>query len=269
MRQQDYQGTAPRITDTLVRRLVRFYLMETLLTTRPKSVHGASIGILMLETRFPRLPGDLGFAGTWDFPVHYRVVSGATASKAITEDPVQLLQPFIDTARELVAIGVDGITTSCGFLSPLQKQLSSAVGVPVAASSLMQVAWIDQLLPEGKRAGILTIDSSNLTSRHLHAAGAALDTPVAGTQKGQAFTRAILGDASAMDVDLCREDNIRAARELVVQHPEVAAIVLECTNMVPYAADIQASTGRPVYSIYNLITWFQSGLVSKRFTPDC
>jgi len=239
--------------------------MDSILTTRPKSVHGASIGILMLETRFPRFPGDLGYAGTWDFPVHYRVVRGATASKAITEDPEQLLQPFIDAANELVAIGVDGITTSCGFLSPLQKQLSSAVGVPVAASSLMQVAWIDQLLPHGQRTGILTIDSKNLTGNHLDAAGAPRDTPVAGTENGREFTRAILGDESAMDRDLCREDNIRAAHNLIEEHPEVAAIVLECTNMVPYASDIQTSTGRPVYSIYSLITWFQSGIVSKRF----
>lgn len=234
-------------------------------TTRAKTVHGASIGILMLETRFPRIPGDLGYAGTWDYPVHYRVVHGATASKAVTQDPIELLQPFIDAGKELVAMGVDGVTTSCGFLSPLQKQLSAAIGVPVAASSLMQVAWIDQLLPPGQRTGILTIDSTSLTDVHLSAAGAALDTPIGGTQHGKEFTRAILGDETTLDIEQCRIDNINAAKALVEDHPEVAAIVLECTNMVPYAADIQAHTERPVYSIYTLINWFQSGLAARHF----
>ena len=239
--------------------------MKGMTTNRPKSVHGASIGILMLETHFPRIPGDLGNANTWDFPVHYRVVHGATASKAITQNTGKLLQPFIQVARELVTMGVDGITTSCGFLSPLQKELSSAVGVPVVASSLTQVAWIDQLLPIGLRTGVLTIDAGHLTEAHLRAAGAPPDTPVAGTENGREFSRVILNDEPVMDIEQCRKDNVEAANALVKQHPDVAAIVLECTNMVPYAIDIQRSTGLPVYSIYTLINWFQSGLSVQGF----
>lgn len=225
----------------------------------------ASVGILMLETRFPRFIGDIGNADTWQFPVIYKTVLGSSASAALSTDNSGLLEPFICAAKELVTLGVDGITTSCGFLSLFQKQLSRALDVPVATSALMQVPWVQGLLPPGKRVGILTVHAKNLTARHLIAAGAAPDTPVAGTETFLEFTGAILADEAHMDFEACRKDNLQAAGELTRQHPEVGAIVLECTNMAPYAADIQHLTGLPVYSIYTLINWFQSGLVPRRF----
>ncbi len=50
-----------------------------------KAVHGAPLGILMLETRFARVPGDMGNATTWPFPVLYRVVRGASAERVVLD----------------------------------------------------------------------------------------------------------------------------------------------------------------------------------------
>ena len=82
-----------------------------------KALYGASVGILMLEARFPRIPGDMGNAGTWDFPVHYRIVRNASPDRVVRQGSAGLLDDFIEAARGLVADGVDGITTNCGFLS--------------------------------------------------------------------------------------------------------------------------------------------------------
>ncbi|MEO9901998.1 MAG: aspartate/glutamate racemase family protein, partial [Nisaea sp.] len=125
-----------------------------------KAIYGASVGILMLEAQFPRIPGDMGNALTWDFPVHYRVVRDASPDRVVRRGAKGLLDNFIDAAKGLVADGVDGITTNCGFLSLFQEELASAVGVPVATSSLMQVDMVNRLLPAGKRAGVLTISAS-------------------------------------------------------------------------------------------------------------
>ncbi len=226
----------------------------------------ASVGILMLETQFPRILGDLGNAASWDFPVQYAIVKGASAPKALGAESKALLDSFIVAGQELVANGADGITTSCGFLSLMQRELSAAINAPVAASSLMQVPWVQSLLPDGKRVGVLTVHANNLTTEHLHAAGAAIDTPVEGTEHGSEFTRVILNDEARMDIAAARKDNLQAAQALIRKHDNIGAIVLECTNMVPYAADIQLSTGLPVFSIYTFINWFQAGLVAKRFT---
>ena len=230
-----------------------------------KAIYGASVGILMLEARFPRIPGDMGNALTWPFPVHYKVVRGASPDLVVRQGAPGLLDAFIDAGREMVADGVDGLTTNCGFLSLYQEELAAALPVPVATSSLMQVSMVNALLPKGKRAGILTISASTLTDQHLTAAGVPDGTPIWSTEGGQEFTEAILGNALELDVDLARADNVTAALELQRQNADLGAIVLECTNMIPYAADIAAATGLPVFSMESFVHWFQSGLAPQRF----
>lgn len=207
----------------------------------------------------------MGNALTWPFPVHYRVVRDASPDRVVRGGAEGLLGRFVDAARDLVADGVDGITTNCGFLSLFQEELAAAVGVPVATSSLMQVGMVNRLLPPGRRAGILTISGSTLTARHLDKAHVPQGTPVGSTEGLREFTRAILGNELQLDVEAARQDNVDAARALQAAHPDLGAIVLECTNMIPYAADIRRATGLPVFSILSFVTWFQSSLQPRVF----
>jgi Asp/Glu/hydantoin racemase len=233
--------------------------------TGGKSIYGASVGILMLDARFPRIPGDMGNATTWPFPVHYKVVRSATPDRVVRKGADGLLDNFIEAAKELVADGVDGVTTNCGFLSLFQEELAQAVGVPVATSSLMQVAMVNRLLPRGKRAGILTVSASTLTPLHLEKAGVPAGTPIGTTEGGREFTRVLLGNEMELDVDAARQDNVEAAAALVAANPDLGAVVLECTNMIPYAADIRAKTGLPVFSIETFVRWFQGALVPRTY----
>src|SRR5919198_1700691 len=149
-----------------------------------KTLYGARVGILMLETRFPRIPGDMGNAESWPFPVLYKVVPGASPRRVVCDRADGLLDAFLYAAEELVQLGADGITTTCGFLSLYQRELAAHIGVPVATSSLMQIPFIERVLPPGKRVGVLTVSSANLTEEHLRAAGAEPATPVVGTDGG-------------------------------------------------------------------------------------
>jgi Asp/Glu/hydantoin racemase len=231
-----------------------------------KAIYGAPLGILMLEARFPRIPGDMGNAGTWPFPVLYRVVRGASPERVVLQGARGLLPDFVAAAQDLVAQGAEAITTNCGFLSLFQREIAAAVGVPVATSSLMQVPWVQATLPPGRRVGVLTVSKGSLTPAHLEAAGVPLDTPVMGTEGGREFFRVLIkADAVDMDVALAEQDILEAGRALAAAHPEVGAIVLECTNMPPYAAALQAAVGLPVFDIYSLITWFHAGLRPRRF----
>jgi len=238
-----------------------------MIATGGKTVYGATIGILMLETRFPRIPGDMGNALTWPFPVLYKTVRGASPDRVVRRRAEGLLDGFIDAAREMVADGADGITTTCGFLSLFQPQLAEALGVPVATSSLMQAPMIQALLPPGRRVGILTISKASMAPEHLAQAGVLADTPVWGTDGGTEFTRVILGDEPRLDVGAARADLVTAARDFQAARPDLGAILLECTNMMPYAADVRAVTGLPVFSIRSFVCWFQSSLAPARF-PD-
>ena len=234
-----------------------------------KAVYGAPLGILMLDARFPRIPGDMGHAGTWPFPVLYRVVQGATPARVVLDGAAGLLPRFLDAAAELVAMGAEAVTTNCGFLSLFQAELAAHVRVPVATSSLMQVPWVQAMLPPGRRVGVVTICAASLTPAHLLAAGVPLGVPVAGTEGGREFHRVLIrAEAQDMDVGLARQDVLDAGRDLVRRHPEVGAIVLECTNMPPYAAAMQAELGVPVYDIYTMVSWFHAGLRPRAWGTD-
>src|SRR5919109_1565887 len=117
-----------------------------------KTLYGARVGILMLETRFPRIHGDMGNAETWPFPVLYKVVPGASPQRVVRERAEGLLDQFLAAADKLVA-----------------------------------------------------------------------------------------------------------------SHDWIGAVLLECTNMVPYARALSQRLRLPVFSIYTFVTWFQSGLVPRDF----
>jgi hypothetical protein len=232
-----------------------------------KALYGARVGILMLEARFPRIPGDMGNGSTWPFPVLYKVVKDASPDRVVRRRAEGLLDAFKDAAAELVKLGADGITTTCGFLSLYQKDLAAHVSVPVASSSLMQVPLLQATLPPGRKVGIITISAATLTPDHLKAAGVPLDTPVVGTDGGREFSRVIINDEERFDVAAAERDILEAGETLVRQHPEVGAIVLECTNMTPYAAALRDHLRLPVHSIYSFVNWFHAGLNPRDFGP--
>jgi hypothetical protein len=219
----------------------------------------------MLETRFPRIPGDMGNAETWPFPVLYKVVPGASPRRVVCERSEGLLDEFLAAAAELVRLGVDGITTTCGFLSLYQREIAGHVGVPVATSSLMQIPLIERVLPPGKRVGVLTVSAANLSGEHLRAAGADPETPVAGTDNGSEFSRVMLNDEERLDVAAAERDILAAGDRLVASHDGIGAVLLECTNMVPYARALSQRLHLPVFSIYTFVTWFHSGLIPRDF----
>jgi hypothetical protein len=230
-----------------------------------KTLYGARVGILMLETRFPRIPGDMGNAETWPFPVLYKVVPGASPRRVVCERSEGLLDEFLAAADELVRLGADGITTTCGFLSLYQREIAARVGVPVATSSLMQIPFVERVLPPGKRVGVLTVSAANLSGEHLRAAGADPETPVVGTDDGSEFSRVMINDEERLDVAAAERDILAAGDRLVASHDGIGAVLLECTNMVPYARALSQRLRLPVFSIYTFVTWFQSGLIPREF----
>lgn len=230
-----------------------------------KQIYGAPVGILMLEAQFPRIPGDMGNAETWPFPVLYQVVQDASPDRVVRRSAEGMLEPFIAAGRDLIRQGAEAITTNCGFLSLFQAELSAALGVPVLTSALMQVPLVHAMLPPDRCVGLITISAETLTPNHLTRAGCPPDMPVVGTEHGEEFTRAILGNEAKLDVSLAEADLLAAAETLVTRHPDVGAIVLECTNMPPYQAAIQVRTGLPVFSMVDAVFWLQAGLRPRRW----
>ena len=198
----------------------------------------------MLATRFERPPGDVGNAASFTVPVLKETLRDATPARVVRGDASALLPDFVAAGRRLVARGATLVSTSCGFLAPFQTALAEALPVPVYASALLHCARCT-------RPAILTIEAAALVPARLAACGVAPDTPVAGMD-GTGFAAAIMGDAP-LDLGTARAEHVERALALVAAHPETSDIVLECTNMGPYAHAIGRATGRPVHSIVPLL----------------
>jgi uncharacterized protein YlxP (DUF503 family) len=209
------------------------------------------LGILMLDTRFPRPLGDVGNADTWrraGIPVRFVTVTGASPERIVkeAEADLALLQPFIDAAIGLERAGAVALSTSCGFLAAWQARLQQAVAVPVVSSSLLQAARFE-------RPGIVTIAAAALSPAVLRGAGVPEGTPVQGVAPGCEFHRRILSNDATLDLRQAEQDVVAAALRLVEAHPEVTDIVLECTNMPPYRQAVALATGRAVHDIETLL----------------
>jgi Asp/Glu/hydantoin racemase len=207
------------------------------------------LGILMLDTRFPRIKGDIGNPDSFSFPLRKSVIEGAFPQKVVRENPTSLLPLFVTAAKALEKEGAFAITTSCGFLTLFQKELENAVDIPVLTSSLFLYNEIRPTLPANKKLGILTIAASSLSPAHLASANIKDNPPIGTTENGAEFTSAILENRDILDIEKAQNDNVSAALQLQKEHPDLGAILLECTNMPPYAGAIAKATGLPVYSI--------------------
>lgn len=232
------------------------------------NTYGFTIGILMNESTFPRIPGDLGNATTFSFPVRLRVVKGAWYKRVVVQADQQLLEPFVEAAKELEAEGVKALTTNCGFLAMFQKQLSAAVKIPVFTSSLLMVPMVHRMLNPGQRVGIMTVNSDALGELHYNGCGwSSKDIPivVAGLQTEPHFTALFRDDQQVLVYDNMEADMVRVAQRMVSQHPEVGAIVFECTNMAPYAHAVQEAVGLPIFDIQTLIRMVYEAMHQKPY----
>jgi hypothetical protein len=220
---------------------------------------GGFLGVLMLDTKFPRPPGDIGHPGSFGVPVRHSIVHGAWPSSVVTSAAALrasgLARDFAASARKLELEGARAITTSCGFLVLLQDELQHAVGVPVATSSLL---CLPRLLARERQVGVLTISAAHLGADHLLAAGVPAgrlgDVIVQGVDPGGEFAGAILGNRATMDFAKAEADVVAAALALRARAPLLHSVVLECTNMPPHAQAVRAACG---WRLYSLLDWFQ------------
>ena len=212
------------------------------------------LGVLMLDTQFPRPEGDIGHPSAFGVPTRRCTVKGAWPDRIVQSGvglrKGRVVAPMLQLVRRLEHDGAKAITTSCGFLVLLQKEMQAAVKIPVVTSSLLQ---LPALLALNAKVGELTISSSKLGVEHLRAAGVPrerlVDVVIQGVDAKSEFATAILGNRATMDLDRAGAEVVAAAVALKKREPLIECVVLECTNMPPYRAAIEAATGMKTWAL--------------------
>lgn len=226
---------------------------------------GVGIGIIMLDTTFPRIVGDVGNPDTFDFPVLYKVVKGASPERLVVEADRTLLQPFIEAGRLLINKGAGAIATSCGFLALFHQELVQALDVPVFSSSLLQVHLANSVIKRDQKVGIITARKESLTHQHL--AAIEIDhypLAIIGMEQAEEFSSVFIHGKTTLDEKKCGQEMKAVASKLIGDHPEIGAIVLECTNMGPYSQIVHEVTGGlPVFDVVTMVKYMYSTLTFK------
>jgi len=228
--------------------------------TRDADTYGHAVGILLLDYRGPFIPGDVGNATTYGFPVLFKLVKGLTLDRVLAGDP-DAEADIVDAARELERFGVRGISSDCGFLVQYQRAVASAVKVPVFMSSLLQIPFLSMMFDPGRPVGCLTATRKSLGNRVLELAGirSEINVVIHGMEDHEHFRWSILEEGGELDSDLIEKEVISEAGKMLQAQPDLGALVLECSLMPPYASAVQNATGLPVFDFVTMINYFYEG----------
>ncbi len=233
-----------------------------------KSWYGDAIGILILDATYPCIPGNVGNATTFDFPVRYRVVKDATIERLLTQRDPALIQPFIDAARKLEDEGVKAITGACGFMALFQRQIREAVNIPVFMSSLLQIPFVHQIITPGKKVAVITANSKSMTQEHFLNVGVTPEIPlvVAGMEACPEFCSAVLEEKGSLDSDKIETEILAVARQVMAENKDIGAFLLECSDLPPYAAAVFRETNLPVFDYITMIKHVYTTLSQRAYS---
>ncbi len=233
---------------------------------KTQSWYGEQIGILILNAAYPCVPGNVGNATTYDYPVRFQEVQGASIDRLLNQRDPALKDAFIEAAVELQNRGVKAITGACGFMAYFQEEVAAAVEVPVFLSSLMQIPFMHALC--GGRVGVITANAPRLTPRHFAACKVDDSVPlaIAGMEEQMEFREAVLEERGTLDSAAIEREVKEVALRLVENNPDIRSILLECSDLPPYAHAIQAATGRPIFDFITMINYVQQTIVRRPYT---
>jgi len=235
-----------------------------------RSIYGEAIGILVLETTYPAIPGNVANASTYQFPVRYKVLEGIPSDWWCDEEGAsgRRQEIFVQKARELEKEGVRAITTGCGFFAKYQQATSETLTVPVFTSPLLLVPMVSQMIGKAKRVGIITAGENHLKGPFLENVGINPSIPIAvdGMADKEEFSQTIVFEKKPeMDVPKVEAEVVDVAQRLVENYPDIGALVFECSDLPPFAGAVQAAVNLPIFDFISLINMVYTAVVKQPY----
>ena len=235
--------------------------------------YGMGLGIMILDDVYPAFPGDVRNASAYPFPIQYEIVEGVDIEQLVYGDDVpSCLPPVERAARKLERIGCRAIAAECGYFAYFQRQIAALVDVPVFMSSLLQATFAQQLIGPDQVVGLLVAQEDRLTERHLTSVG---------IQPGSNYV--VCGvdhqvpefdhlwyvprrpDPPAAYYEKAEQEFLALSVDFYRAHPNMGAMVLECTGMQPFARALQRQIDIPIFSWGTLLDYAYSVVVHRDY----
>lgn len=228
---------------------------------------GVSIGIIQLTCRVLFFPGNVSNATTYSFPVRYLPVEGTDQGNIHAGDK-SLVPLLVKAAKQLELDGCRAIFANCGYYGHFQKDVSEAVDVPVYLSACVQIPWIFAGLKKNQKIAVLCGDAPNLSWDLFEACGCTREQyercVIVGMEDCPEF-RNILDDTGSMNCAAVGREVVEKTRKALEADPEIGAILLECTDLPPYAAQLQNAFNLPVFDAITLINYIHNAVCQKPY----
>jgi hypothetical protein len=240
--------------------------------------YGMGLGIIILDDVYPGFPGDVRNASAYPFPIQYEVAEGVDIVALVEKkDKSPCLEPIQRAAKKLEEMGCRAIAAECGYFAYFQKEIAGHVDVPVFMSSLLQVPFAQQLVGPEKVVGILMADSNDLgylTDRHLESVGVRLGSnyvvggamdPGVCAEFEHLWVEADRTDPPGAWYEKAEQEFLGAAIAFFRRHPNMGAMVLECTGFPPFARALQRAIDIPIFSWGTLLDYAYSVVVHRDY----
>lgn len=229
---------------------------------------GEAVGVIVLNSLIPCPPGHVSNSWTFDFPIHYLRVEEAGIDEVVNKGDQGVVNAIIDAAKALERDGCRAVCADCGYFGNYQKEIAASVDVPVYMSSVIQLTWIAIAMKPEQKIGVICANKDGITDQMFRACGVSEETQARCVVRGAGvkpeFAR-LLADEGELDFEKIKNELVEIAVEMQEENPEIGAILLECTDMPPYAYAIQAATNLPVYDATTLIKYVNNVVTQKPY----
>lgn len=229
---------------------------------------GEAVGVIVLNSLIPCPPGHVSNAWTFDFPIHYLRVEEAGIDEVVNKGDQGIVEAIIGAAKALERDGCRAVCADCGYFGNYQKEIAASVDIPVYMSSVIQLTWIAISLKPNQKIGVICANKDGITDQMFRACGVSEETQgrcvVRGAGDNPEFAR-LLADQGELNFENIKKELVEIATQMQEENPEIGAILLECTDMPPYAYAIQAATNLPVYDATTLIKYVNSVVTQKPY----
>ena len=237
--------------------------------------YGMGLGIIILDDVYPGFPGDVRNASAFPFPIQYEIVEDVDIWKLVHgEDKAPLLEPIQRAAKKLEMMGCRAIAAECGYFAYFQKDIAGYVDIPVFMSSLLQVPFAQQLIGPERVVGIMAARKNQLLQEHLEAVGIQLGSNyvIAGAEDdGQCpefenlWYAPVRPDPPQANYEKAESEFLKVCVDFYQEHPNMGAMMLECTGMQPFARAVQRAIDIPIFSWGTLLDYAYSVVVHRDY----
>ena len=217
--------------------------------------------VLQLDTKFPRLPGDVACRETFTENIRLVRIKNAYVKNIVSSRPEN--RQFFRFKAEVCIAKEKIITTSCGFTYYWQNALNSLTQSEVITSALCCLNEQRKIFDDNQIL-ILTFDEKRIRTVINSRSATPFKGHIGGLTNNDELYKAIINDSDYFSFQLVQKE-MSTMLENHLKEKDIKLLILECTNMVPFKKAFKDFFEGKIIDVLTLINEKIPGCVRPNF----